>query len=164
MADRESPQRNAYTTALILLGARELSEAQLRSRLLRRRCDPEDVEQAIARLKNDRTLDDRRVAGAAARLEATIRHRGPTRVLQKVRQLGIDATIAQGVVDELFADVDATALLDRAIARRIKGASPASLDRRATAKLVRALVAQGFRPSAIYKRLRAQGTTSADEE
>lgn len=155
--------RDAYTTALTLLSARELSETQLRTRLIRRGCDPEDVEQAITRLKRDRTLDDGRVARAAARLEASIRHRGPGRVVQRLRRLGIDADTARGAVDEIFADIDQTALLDRAIERRLKGAAPTGLDRRATARLVRALTAQGFPLSAILSRLRARGAESPDE-
>lgn len=158
MADRDPVPPEAYTTALVLLGARELSEAQLRTRLLRRACRPGDVDEAIARLKRDRTLDDGRVARAAARLEASIRHRGRARVLQRLRQLGIDPDIAQGAVEDVFADVDETGLLDRAIERRLKGIAPAALDRRATSRLVRSLVAQGFRPSAVFARLRAHGT------
>jgi regulatory protein len=164
MGDRISEPRDAYTIGLALLGARELSEAQLRSRLLRRRCDPDDVEQAIERLKRDRTLDDRRVARAAARLEASVRHRGPVRVLQRIRQLGIDAEIAKDAVGEVFADVDEMTLLDRAIERHLRSRPLEPLDRVSRAKLVRALVAKGFRPSAIYERLRTRCDRDLEED
>jgi regulatory protein len=149
--------RDAYATALALLATRELSEAQLRARLLRRECDPDDVERTIERLKGDGSLDDRRVARAAARREASVRHRGRSRALQRVRQLGIATDIAINAVDEAFAEVDEVALLDRAIERRLRGAPPSSLDQRATARIVRALLAQGFEPGAVFARLRAQG-------
>lgn len=164
MPQRESPPRDAFTTALSLLSARELSETQLRTRLLRRHCDPDDVERTIERLKRDGSLDDRRVARAAARMEASIRSRGRGRVLQRLRQLGIDADVASEAVDEVFVEVDERALLDRALDRRLKGASPATLDRRATARIVRGLVAQGFQPAAIFARLRARGAAAADDE
>jgi SOS response regulatory protein OraA/RecX len=53
---------DAYTVALTLLSARELSEAQLRTRLKKRKLNEEDIVAAISRLKDDRTLNDRRVA------------------------------------------------------------------------------------------------------
>jgi regulatory protein len=155
--------RDAYSTALKLLSARELSEAQLRTRLVRRQCDPDDVERTLERLRRDGAVDDRRVARATARVEALMRHRGRSRALQQIRHLGIDADVAQRAVDDVFADIDETNLLDRAIDRRLKGAAVSSLDRRATARIVRALLAQGFQASAILKQLRARGTVPTDE-
>ena len=61
---------DAYTVALTLLSARELSEAQLRTRLKKRKFDEEDIDAAVSRLMSDRTLNDRRVAGAIARMES----------------------------------------------------------------------------------------------
>jgi len=139
----------------VLLGQRELSEAQLRARLLRRGCEPEAVAAAIARLRGDRTLDDRRVARAAARLEAGIRGRGPARVRLRLQALGLDADVIQQAVSEAFDEVDADALLDAALARRLRGQSLSGLDDRARARLVRGLVGQGFSLSAVLKRVRA---------
>jgi SOS response regulatory protein OraA/RecX len=62
------PPRSAYSVALTLLSARELSETQLRARLTRRQHDADDIDKAIAHLKADRTLDDHRVARALARM------------------------------------------------------------------------------------------------
>ena len=62
---------DAFTVALTLLSARELSETQLRTRLKRRQIDADDIDAAVSRLKADGTLNDRRVALAplvAARL------------------------------------------------------------------------------------------------
>jgi regulatory protein len=144
----------AYTTALTLLGRREISAASLRARLLRRGFAAEDVDEVIARLTQDGTINDQRTAAAAARLEGAIRLRGRRRVLQKVRALGVDADTARSAVDSVFADIDEAALLDRAIARRLGGADPKTLDRPATARLVRSLVGQGFAPDQIFRRLR----------
>ena len=144
---------DAYITALTLLSARELSETQLRARLTRRQHAPDDIDQAIARLKEDRTLDDRRVAGALARLETSIKHRGRARVIQKIRQAGISAAIAEDAVKEVFADVDENALLERALDRRLRGQAARELDERGRARIVRGLMAQGFRLEAILKKL-----------
>ena len=148
------PRPDAYALALTLLAARELSESQLRARLIRRKFDSDDVDDAIARLRADGTLNDRRVALALARMESAIKHRGRARVMQKVRQAGIDGDIAADAVREVFEDVDENALLDRALERRLRGKSPRDLDERARARVVRALAAQGFSLERILKKLR----------
>ena len=145
---------DAYTVALTLLSARELSETQLRARLTRRKLDPNDIDAALARLKQDGTLDDRRVARALARMESSIRRRGRARVVQKIRQAGIDSSIAEDAVAEVFQDVDENELLEQALDRRLRGKSSRDLDERGRAKIVRALMAQGFTLEAILKRLR----------
>jgi regulatory protein len=139
---------------LTLLSARELSEAQLRTRLKRRQIEADDIDSAVTRLKSDGTLNDRRVAGAIARMETSIKHRGRARVLQKIRQAGIDDETADDATRQVFQDVDEEALLDQAIVKRLRGKTPAELDDRARAKLVRGLAAQGFRLDAIFKKLR----------
>jgi len=146
---------DAYTTALMLLSARELSEAQLRNRLTRRQLDPGEIESAIQKLRRDGTVNDRRVALAAARMESTIRHRGRARVLQKLRQMGIDGPIAESAVTDVFEEVDEGALLDRAFERRLRGKSPRDLDEKSRARIIRGLAAQGFAIEAILKRLRS---------
>jgi regulatory protein len=146
---------DAYTLALALLSARELSEVQLRARLTRRKLDPDDIDAAIERLKGDGTLDDRRVAIALARMESAIRHRGRSRVLQKIRQAGIDGDVAADAVRHVFEDVDEHALLDRAFERKLRGKDPGELDERGRARIVRALVTQGFSLEAVLRRLKA---------
>ena len=145
---------DAYTVALTLLSARELSEAQLRTRLKRRQLDADDIDAAVARLKEDRTLNDRRVAVAIARMESAIKHRGRSRVLQKIRQAGIDGDTAEDAVREAFEEVDESALLDRALERRLRGKLPKELDDKGRARVVRGLVAQGFRLEAVLKKMK----------
>ena len=86
--------------------------------------------------------------------ESAIRHRGRARVLQKIRQMGIDGSIAESAVNEVFEEVDEGALLDRAFERRLRGQSPRDLDEKGRARIVRGLAAQGFAIEAILKRLR----------
>ena len=82
----------------MLLGQRELSEAQLRARLARRGCDPDAIDQALDRLKRDRTLDDGRVARAAARLEAGVRRREPKSFGSLAAVTGVFGLAAAGAV------------------------------------------------------------------
>ena len=146
---------DAYIVALTLLSARELSEAQLRTRLKRRQIDDDDIDAAVSRLKADGTLNDRRVAGAIARMESSIKHRGRARVIQKIRQAGIDADTADHAAAQAFEEVDEGELLDHAMTRRLKGKTPKELDDKARARLVRGLVAQGFQLDAIFKKLKS---------
>jgi regulatory protein len=145
---------DAFTLALVMLSSRELSESQIRTRLKRRECDPDDIEAAITRLKADRTINDRRVALALARMESAIKHRGRSRVLQRIRQAGIADDTAEDAVREVFEEVDENALLDRAFERRLRGKQPKELDEKGRARIIRGLVAQGFRFEAILKRLK----------
>jgi regulatory protein len=145
---------DAYLVALTLLSARELSEAQLRTRLKRRQIDGNDIEAAVSRLKADGTLNDRRVALALARMESAIKHRGRARILQKIRQAGIDGDTAEDAVREVFEEVDEGALLDRALERRLRGNAPKDLDEKSRARIIRGLAAQGFRLDAILKKLK----------
>jgi regulatory protein len=154
---------DALTAALTLLSRRELSTAQLRDRLARRKFARADVDAAIARLSADHTLDDRRVALASARLEATVRRRGRRRVLQRVRQLGIDEETARAAVDEAFGDVDEAAILDEALARRLRGRAARELDAKGVTRIVRALVAQGFDAGKVYALLRRGGAHAGDD-
>ena len=149
------PRPDAFAIALTLLAVRELSETQLRARLTRRQLDPDAIDAAIARLKADGTLNDRRVALALARMESAIRHRGRARVIQKVRQAGIDGDTAEDAVREVFEDVDEDQLLETALGRRLKGKASRELDERGRARIVRGLIAQGFRLESILRRLKA---------
>jgi len=137
-----------------MLSRRELSEAQVRTRLTRKEFDEDEIQAAVERLRQDGTLNDRRVALAAARLESAVRHRGRSRVMQKLRTLGIDSDVAEAAVNEVFEEVDEGALLDRAFERRLRGQAPKDLDEKARARIVRGLAGQGFSIDAILKRLK----------
>jgi regulatory protein len=148
---------NAYSAALELLSRRELSAAQLRDRLTRRGFAAADIDSAIDRLTRDHTVDDRRVALASARKEATVKARGRRRIVQAIQRLGVSAEVARTAVDDLFGEVDESAILDRALDKRLRGASAGDLDVKARARLVRQLIAQGFEPAQVLARLRRRG-------
>ena len=144
---------DTYLTALKMLARRELSEAQLRQRLLRRQHDPDAIEAALTRLKSERNLDDERVAGAIARSETNLKKRGRFRVTRQIEAAGIASSIAKRVVDETFAAIDGDALLIQALARRLRGRTRIEDDREFQ-RLYRYLVAQGFEPDRVLALLR----------
>jgi regulatory protein len=145
----------AYVTGLALLARRELSEAQLRRRLARRGFAADEVDGAVARLRQERALDDARTAAAIARTQLSIRGRGRLRIKREIEAAGIAASVAERAVDEAFHDVDSDALLDAALVRRLRGA--ATIDDEATfRRLYRFLVTQGFDSDRVLQALRAR--------
>ena len=149
---------DTYLAALKMLARRELSEAQLRQRLTRREHDPEAIEEALTRLKADRSLDDERVAGAIARSETNLKKRGRYRVTRKIEAAGIAPSIARRVVDETFSAIDGDALLQESLARRLRGRTRIEDDREFN-RLYRYLVAQGFEPDRVLTLLREKSRT-----
>lgn len=148
-----SPPPDAYVTALVMLSRRELSTAQLRDRLRRKGCPDEQIEDALSRLRDQRSLDDTRVARAAAHLESSIRRKGPARVRQRLRAMGLADDLIDEAVTEAFREVDVEARLDDALARRLRGQDIRTLDDRTRHRLIRALVQQGFPLDGVLKRL-----------
>ncbi len=148
---------NAYITGLKMLGRRELSEAQIRQRLARKGFEPDDIDAAVERLRQSRALDDNRVAVAIARMETTIRRRGPHRVLRRIEAAGIPRAAAQKAIDEVYGELDADQLLDAALARRLKGRDRIEDDAE-FARLYRYLVGQGFGAEQVLKVLHARKT------
>jgi len=139
----------AYLSGLKMLARRELSEAQLRARLLRREFEPHDIDTAVERLRQERALDDRRVALACARTEARVRHRGRARVIRQVEALGIAREVARAAVAEVFGEIDESALLEQALDKRLRRGQTLE-DERDVRRIHRYLVAQGFAPSRVH--------------
>lgn len=147
---------SARALALRWLAARELTAAQVRSRLHRRRFPPDVIEETIAALQRDGLLDDQRAAEAWARHETAIRRRGRRRVLMRLQAIGVDAEVAERAVARVFADVDEDRQIADALARRLRGA-PVPGDPRERARLARWLLAQGFDGDRIRRALEKPG-------
>lgn len=152
---------SAYIDGLKLLGRRELSVSQLRSRLLDREHSAEDADTAIARLLETGALDDRRVALAYARTAAKIKGRGRLRVARELQALGIAKDVAAEAVAEVFGDLDERTLIDRAIQKKLRGGKkPSTMQERA--RLYQFLMRQGFTPAAVAVALRKIGARGDD--
>lgn len=159
-SDRREPsatRANAYVTALTLLARRELSERQVRQRLARRRFESDEIDAAVARLKEERALDDARVAGAIARTQTALKYRGRMRVRQAIEQAGIARDVAQQALERTFADIDDEALLESALGRRLKDGR-AIADDREFQRLYRYLVGQGFESDRVLRALSSRRT------
>ena len=142
--DRTSP----HIVGLRLLGRRELSETQLRAKLARRKFTSKEVDDAIAQLRNDGSLDDRRTARAFARSEISLRQRGRIRILSQLENIGISKEIALDAVAEVFSNINEGELLNSLLEKRLEqGAS--LTDQASLRRIYRYLIAQGFEPSKV---------------
>ena len=145
---------SAYLTALQQLARRELSEAQVRQRLSRRGFTPEDIDDAVTRLRQDGSLDDARTAAAIARSQLSLKKRGARRVRREIEAAGISSALADRAVAEVYADVDSDALMVAAIDRKL--GTRRLDDDREMARLFRYLVGQGFDSERAMAALRAR--------
>jgi SOS response regulatory protein OraA/RecX len=98
------------------------------------------------------------VAGAIARSQLAVKKRGRLRVRREIEAAGIASSLAERAVAEVYAEVDADALLTAAIDRRL--GSKRIEDDRDMARLYRYLVTQGFdsdRAMAALRKRRKDG-------
>jgi regulatory protein len=146
---------NSYLDGRKMLARRELSEAQVRQRLVRKGHSPDDIDAAVARLLEERAIDDARVAGAIARTEISLHRRGRLRVRRKIEQAGIAAPTVQRALDEVFGAIDGDALLEASLARRLRGRDRIDDDREMQ-RLYRYLVGQGFESARVLEALKAR--------
>ena len=138
-----------------MLARRELSEAQVRERLVRKGFDADAIDTAVARLKEARTIDDTRVAAAIARLETGIRKRGLLRVRQRLAAARIGGAIVDATLEDIAGQIDLDAMLAQALERRLRGRETIA-DEREMARLYRQLTAQGFDRDRVLRLLKAK--------
>ena len=143
---------SAYVDGLKLLARRELSEQQIRQRLGRKGHDEAAVEAAVERLRAERAIDDARVAEAIARTESNVKRRGRQRVRLQIERAGIAKGVAKHAVDEVYGAIDEDALLESALAKRLRGRETIADDREFQ-RLYRYLVGQGFDADRVLRAL-----------
>ena len=134
---------DAYLTALRMLARREYSEHQIRERLTAREFASEDIGDAIARLTEQRSLDDRRVAGAMARLELLVRRHGRLRAERQMKAAGLSSALIREALDATLTGTDADELVAASLARRLRHGQPIEDDKHFQ-RLYRFLIGQGF--------------------
>jgi regulatory protein len=146
---------SAYIDGLKMLGRRELSETQVRQRLARKEYPEDEIEAAVARLREERAINDQRVAEAIVRTETGIRKRGKVRVRLQLERAGIAKETARQAIDAVFEAIDGDALLESSLRKRLGGRETIADDREFQ-RLFRYLVAQGFEADRVMQALRAK--------
>jgi len=146
---------SAYLDGLKMLGLRELSERQVRQRLARKAYPQDEIDEAVARLCQERAINDQRVAEAIARTETGIRKRGKTRVRLQLERAGIAKDTARQAIDEVFEGIDGDALLEASLRKRLRGRDTIADDREFQ-RLFRYLIGQGFDSDQVMQALRSK--------
>lgn len=139
-----------------MLARRELSELQIRQRLARKAHAPGQIDEAVARLRQERAIDDVRVAEAIARTETSIKRRGKLRVRLQIERAGIARNVAKDAVEQVFGDIDDDALIEASLGKRLRHGQSIDDDAQFQ-RLYRYLAAQGFdadRALAVLKKHR----------
>ena len=149
---------SAYIDGLKMLGRRELSEKQVRQRLARKAYEQDDIDAAVARLREERAINDQRVAEAIARTETGIRKRGKARVRLQLERAGIPKDTAKQAIDSVFEAIDDDALLESSLRKRLRGRETIADDREFQ-RLFRYLLGQGFESDRVMKALKAYRIT-----
>ena len=149
---------SAYIDGLKMLGRRELSEKQVRQRLARKEYEPDEIDEAVARLREERAIDDQRVAEAIVRTETGIRKRGKIWVRMQLERAGIAKDTAKTAIDNVFEAIDDAALLESSLRKRLRGRETIA-DEREFARLFRYLIGQGFESDRVMKALKAYRIT-----
>ena len=144
-----------YEYAVKALGRAMRTEAELR-RMMRSRVEPGERGEAViaavvARLKEQRYLDDQSFAETYARLRQENEKLGSRGVRRKLAQKGVPARIANDAVDARYSGTDEEALARKHLERK-RIARPTN--EKETARVMRRLVAAGFSTGVIYRILR----------
>ena len=144
----------AYVDGLKMLGRRELSEKQVRQRLARKEYDQDEIDDAVARLREERAINDVRVAEAIVRMETGIRKRGKVRVRLQLERAGIAKDTARQAINDVFEGIDDEALIESSLRKRLRGRETIADDREFQ-RLFRYLLGQGFESDRVMNTLKA---------
>ena len=152
-----------YQYALRALARRPHTVAELQAKLGRRCADEADVRGVIDKLRGHGYVDDERTAESYSEFRRDYAALGKNRVLNELRQRGVEDGTAEKVVANAYEDADEAELarnfLRRKLGERFDGTK--ITDRRELARLYAALARAGFAPHAIADALRG---VSADFE
>src|SRR5690349_12937309 len=98
------PTRSAFASALRRLARRDHSEAEIREALTGLGHDGEEIDEAIARLKAARYLDDKGYAERYARSRVAGHLHGRIRVRHDLRQRGVPGELVERALSTVATD------------------------------------------------------------
>jgi regulatory protein len=142
--------------ALKILGGRAHSTGEIRQKLRLRAERAEDVDAAIARLKELGYLDDRKFAEGFARARLTGEKFGRGRVIQDLRSRRVAPILAETTVGKVYEDADESAMIEDWVRRKYRLAPRESLfkEDKDLASAYRRLLRAGFRTGDIIRVLK----------
>ena len=158
----DEQRARAFQRAVKLLAAKPRSIAELREKLAERSTSKAVVETVIERLREYGYLDDERYALGYASSKLRQQPIGRRRLKQNLAMKQVDRSVAEGVLDQVFAETSEEDLIDQAIEKRLRIRGRPKT--RAEAKsLFDYLLRQGFPFDLVSDRVRAASRTDLDE-
>ena len=147
--------RETFARAVKLLAAKPRSVAELRERLLQgRNANKAIVETVISRLREYGYLDDERFAFSYASLKVKQRPLGRRRLARDLKLKKVEQTVADEVLELVYAEKPEAELIDRAIEKRVRLRGRPK-NREEAKKLFDHLLRQGFEFELVSEKVRA---------
>lgn len=148
-----STEQDLYTQALRALMRRGHSIHEMREYLTRRSENDELIAPVIARLREQKYLDDARYALDYARQHAQTRRQGRLRIARELRTRGVPDRHIEAALDAVFTETEESSLIRVRLKRRLAHIQ-GPLDERKIASLYRTLLRAGFSAEIIRGALR----------
>jgi regulatory protein len=158
-ARKVATEQDLYTLSLGALMRRAHSIHEMRESLGKRAEDAELVSQVIARLREQKYLDDAKYALDYARQHANARRQGRFRIARELRTRGVPDRYIEAALDAVFAETDEAALVRARLKRQLAHVR-GSLGQNKIASIYRSLLRAGFSADVIRAELR--GVTHGD--
>ena len=148
------PQRQVTDAALRYLSRREYTACELRQRLNERGADSAAIEETLLYLRERAYQSDARASESHIRQRLCSAPRGRALIRQELEARGIDAELAERLLDEHYPPQTERALLKRLLDKET-APSPANTEqaRRFGQKLLRRFTAKGFERSMLMEEL-----------
>ncbi len=145
---RKLAPEELYTYAVGLLGRRDYSKAEMRTKLLGRSIEPSSVEQAMARLLEFAFLDDRRFATSYAQVRKESGGFGKGRILRDLAVKRVPSELAKEIAEQTYAGSDEEQLVANYLERKFRG------------KQLDVFLSEPKNLQSAYRRLRTAGFSS----
>ena len=145
-----APRGSARTSAIALLGRRDYTAAELRTKLLSNGYTDDDVAATLEGLSQEGLIDDRRLAAAFAQTAIRVKGRGRLRIQHELQARGVDRAIVEAVTSGVVAEDEAEAI-EKVLTRKRWPAQPSPIERR---RMFEHLLRRGFMPDAVARALR----------
>lgn len=153
------PYARALELALKLVSQREHTAKQLREKLEKRGCAPEEIRGALAELQRSGLQDDRRYARIFAEDKRRLQSWGARRIRLELGRAGI----ARELLDELFADdeaeLDAPSELEVAL-ELLRRKQPDLTDPKVKQRMAAMLARRGIASATVFAALREHARTA----
>jgi len=141
-----------YDAAIKILMRRAHSVSEMK-KALARRCEDEKLVQAVmARLKQEKLVDDARYARQFARFRTDSRKQGQFRIARDLRARGVPDRHIESALKDAAEESNPAAIVRQRIERKLR-LYRGEIDQRKLASLYRSLISAGFPADLIRKEL-----------